>query len=476
MFKKSFNKIVDKFKPTYTKSIKLEIDKDKEAKLLDFSIVKAAILSNDLSRLMSLYQKVLNVDLNISGSLHTRKNTLLSLPFVIEADTKERAVIDKMLENFKLNRLLNAIHNDIYYGISLQNIIYEVKDGLVLPCQSHTILPTELNQDSKDTELYIKNPQSKKIYLHTIDKNRLLIHTHPIDNADLANNSIAYKLLWSSILKHTVITLNLEFIDKAAVPPLLIKVEDLSDTKKADELFAQMMELKSTSVGMFTKDIELDTLKMDSKVQFDQLIEYIDKKQNELLLGGNLSSSSEKVGSQSLGLVHENRLFEIVKADSKLISETMTEFLNQVLTLNLPSHTPVEFSFTLPLQKNHEELKAKSEIINSLNSAGYFIPIAHIEKTFDIQGVTLKESKPSNNSIEFNSKQSKDDETKALEEEVLHTFDSLMKQCNSYEEVEELLLEQYNFMDTSALEEILLRESLQESIKGTIEVGNDAKE
>ncbi|WP_324171993.1 phage portal protein family protein [Sulfurimonas sp.] len=480
MFGISLNKaveVVQKIKSSFSRPIKLNLDKDLEAKLLDFSIVKGAIESGELNKLMGIYQKVLNADLNLSGSLQNRKNALLALPHEIEAGTKEMKIITSMLEGgFGFDKFLNAIHNDIYYGISLQNIIYEVKDNLVLPVRHKAIMPTSLSEDTTKDKLYFQNKDSKKLYLESIDTNRLIIHTHEIDNSRLATNSIAYKLLWTSILKHTIITLNLEFIDKAAVPPLIIKIDDLNDTKKADELFGQMMELKSTSVGMFTKDIEIDTLKMESKVQFDTTIKYLDQKQNEFLVGGNLSGSSDgKVGSQSLGSIHENRLFEVVKADSKLINETVSRFFNQVIALNLATFTPVKFSFTLPEQKNHEELKVKSETIANLTTAGYVVPTKHIEKTFNIEGVTFKPQAQSNNSIEFNS-QSNENELKAVDENIMNYIVSVVDECNSYDDLLKKLSEEYNYLDLEKLEEILTKEGLVASLDGSVEAGNDAKD
>lgn len=473
----NFNKAVEKIKSSFNRPIKLDLDKDLEAKLLDFSVVKSAIESSELNKLMGIYQKVLNADLNISGSLQNRKNALLSLPHEIDAGSKEMSILTKMFDGgFGFDKFLNAIHNDIYYGISLQNIIWEIKDNLVLPVKHKAIMPTSLSEDTKKDELYFQNKDSKKLYLKSIDPNRLLIHTHEIDNSQLATNSIAYKLLWTSILKHTIITLNLEFIDKAAVPPLLIKVDDLNDSKKADELFGQMMELKSTSVGMFTKDIELDTLKMESKVQFDTTIKYLDQKQNEFLVGGNLSGSSDgKVGSQALGSIHENRLMEVVKADSKLINETVTKFFNQVLALNLASFTPVTFKFILPEQKNHEELKVKSEAIANLTNAGYVIPTKHIEKTFNIEGVSFKPQAQSDNSMEFNSQET-DDELRALDKNISNYIVSVVEECNSYDDLLKKLEEEYNFIDLEKLQKILTSDSLKSSIDGSVEVGNDAKD
>lgn len=499
MFNISFNKIIEKFKPNFSRPIKLQLNHDAQAKMIDFSVVKAAITSNDLNTLFSIYQKILNCDLNLSGALENRRDALLSLGFKIEALNKEQKIIDKILDNFDINSLIRAITNDMYYGISLQNIVYEVKNNLVIPTSYNTLLPTLLNEEIKDNEnnLYFKLKDNKKLYINSINSNRLLIHKHCIDNSSLQNSSIAYKLLFSLILKHTIQTLNLEYFDKAAIPPLIIKVQDLNDSKAADGLFAQMMELKSTSVGMFTKEMDIDTLKFNSKVDFLKSIEYFDKKTNEFILGGNLNSSSEGVGSQALGKVHEERLMEKIRSDAKLLNKTISSFFNEILALNLNSFTPVTFSFLVPQKKNEEELKTKSEYILNLSNSGYQIPCENIENIFNIKGVSFKQTnqvnkskEKANNKIEFNKQkelnkevqedfkkevnsENEEESTKVLEDEVLEYLNTILQKCNSYEQLEENIIKEFNYLDLKKLQDLLLKDNIKEAINGSLNVGND---
>ena len=472
------NEAVAKVKTVISKPITLQLDRDNEAKMIDFSTVKAAIEANELNRLFSIYQKILNCDLNLSGSLETRRDALLALPITFKAEKKEQLIIEKVLENFEFDEFLRAIANDIYYGISLQNIVYELKDGLWLPKTYNTIFPTLLNEEIKDkqSKLYFKSSNDKKLYVNSIDQNRLIIHKHNVDNSILQNNSIAYKLLWSVILKHTIITLNLEFFDKAAVPPLIVKMDDLTDTKKADELFAQMMELKSTSVGMFTKEMEIDTLKFNSKADFDKAIDYFDKLISKFITGGTLSSSNENTGSQALGNVHNERLMEKVRSDSKLINKTVSKFFNQILALNLNEFKAVEFSFILPEAKNHEEMKVKSETVKNLSDSGYVIDLEDINKMFNMKKITFKkQDETQNNHIEFNSQEKDLENTKALEDEIYSYVSSILNECNSWEELEDKLIAEFNYMNFEQLEKVLLQDNIKNVVEGTLSVGNDKK-
>ena len=175
--------------------------------------------------------------------------------------------------------------------------------------------------------------------------------------------------------------------------------------------------------------------------------------------------------------MHEERLTEKVKADSKLINKTISRFFNQILALNLDSFTPVKFRFILPEQKNYNELETKSKIIQNLTNSGYEIPAKYIIKTFNIEDITKKEPLLQNNKIELNRlNQTKELQTKALEEEILEYIATILDECNSYDELLDKLLEQYSFIDLKSLEDILLKEGLYASIEGSLKAGNDATE
>ena len=281
--------------------------------------------------------------------------------------------------------------------------------------------------------------------------------------------------------------------DKNAIPPIILKTDSLDDEKMVQDLMTMLQMLKSNAFGVFNKDVEIDTLKQDSESKFLELIAYCDKKQNELILGGNLTGSSEKVGSQALGTVHENRLKEIIKSDAKKISKFVTNYLLKLCELNF-SYAPV-FDFIIDVvdDENVEALKTKAETqeiksktIQNLTNIGYKIPIEYIEKEFDIKGIKFESfanTKEPNHILEANkvkklpvdhidmalNQKAVIDKQKIDEKDINTILEKLINESNSYEEVYSKILDLYSDIELNSLEKSLTNYISSSYLIGTLE-------
>lgn len=477
------------------KDLNIKYDKTSDSKFISFSLLKSAINENDFSKMSELYNLLLGIDLNIAGSVEQRKNTLLEKDFkVVSEDKKFLDFYDKLKESFDIEDFIENLASATYLGINIQNLTYTLKGGYILPEFTKSIPNIYLQKDETLKKLYIEDTNRNKIYLD--DTNDLFITKfyYNFDKDSFLNNSLSSKLLYYSVLKHSVITLNLEYLDKNAIPAVIIKSDKLDDEDLAKELLTQLQLLKSNSIGIFDKEVEITTLKQDSESKFLELIAYCDKKQNELILGGNLTGSSEKVGTQALGVVHQNRLKEIIKADAKKISKFVTNYLLKLCELNF-SYAPV-FDFIIDvadeedstiLKTKAETLKIKSETITNLINLGYEIPIKHIEKTFDIEGIkinkdfkkdlnalykannsTLKSKALTNIDLALESKQFLENE-QDINNNINKSIESLISKCNSYEDLYNELCESYKNIELDILETSLKNYISSSYLQGLID-------
>lgn len=458
------------------KKLDIKYDKLADSKFISFSLLKSAINENDFTKMNELYHLLLGIDLNIAGKLEQRKNALLENDFkVISEDEKFLKFYDKLKESFDFEDFIENLTNAVYFGIDIQNLTYVLKDGYILPENTKNIPNIYIQKDETLKKLYIEDTNRNKIYLDDTDDLFITNFFYNFDKDSFLNNSLSAKLLYYSVLKHSVITLNLEYLDKNAIPAVIIKSDKLDDENLAKELLTQIQLLKSNSIGIFDKEVEITTLKQDTESKFLELINYCDKKQNELILGGNLISSNEKTGTQSLGIVHQNRLKEIIKADAKKISKFVTNYLLKLCELNF-SYSPV-FDFIIEvideedatvLKTKAETLKIKADTITSLVNLGYEIPLEHVEKEFDIKGLKFKQKVKEDNKLELNSQETLalDDidllidrnikKEKENDKELLKIIDDLLKDCNSYDEAYEKLLKDFPNIKLESLEKTLI--------------------
>lgn len=476
------------------KTLDIKFDRNSDSKFISFSLLKSAINENDFNKMNELYNLLLGIDLNVAGSIEQRKNALLENDFkIVSEDKKFLAFYDKLKESFDLEEFIENLANAVYFGINLQNITYSAKDGFILPDTTKEIPFLYIKKDETLKQFYLETNEYSKIYFNSVDDLSLVKFYYNYNKDSFLNRSLSAKLLYYSVLKHSVITLNLEYLDKNAIPPIILKTDSLDDEKMVQDLMTMLQMLKSNAFGVFNKDVEIDTLKQDSESKFLELIAYCDKKQNELILGGNLTGSSEKVGSQALGTVHENRLKEIIKSDAKKISKFVTNYLLKLCELNF-SYAPV-FDFIIDVvdDENVEALKTKAETqeiksktIQNLTNIGYKIPIEYIEKEFDIKGIKfekLSNSKEPNHILEANKVKKlpvdhidmalnqKDviDKQKSDEKDINTILEKLINESNSYEEVYSKILDLYDDIELNSLEESLTNYISSSYLIGTLE-------
>ena len=476
------------------KTLDIKFDRNSDSKFISFSLLKSAINENDFNKMNELYNLLLGIDLNVAGSIEQRKNALLENDFkIVSEDKKFLAFYDKLKESFDLEEFIENLANAVYFGINLQNITYSAKDGFILPDTTTEIPFLYINKDETLKQFYLETNEYSKIYFDSVDDLSLVKFYYNYNSKSFLNRSLSAKLLYYSVLKHSVITLNLEYLDKNAIPPIILKTDNLDDEKMVQDLMTMLQMLKSNAFGVFNKDVEIDTLKQDSESKFLELIAYCDKKQNELILGGNLTGSSEKVGSQALGTVHENRLKEIIKSDAKKISKFVTNYLLKLCELNF-SYAPV-FDFIIDVvdDENVEALKTKAETqeiksktIQNLTNIGYKIPIEYIEKEFDIKGIKFESfanTKEPNHILEANKvkklpvdhidmaldQKAVIDKQKSDEKDINTILEKLINESNSYEEVYSKILDLYSDIELNSLEKSLTNYISSSYLIGTLE-------
>jgi phage gp29-like protein len=332
------------------------LDNRTDIKFITIEQVKKTLTNNSFEELMNLYYLFLNRDLKIAEGVEKRRTNILNLEYEIHNSNK---FIDDFLKDFDIYRLLHTLSDAIYYGYSLCEIVYDIKDGKVLPKGIKDISPLAVQYEEWEDEYFLNDYEFNRTNIKDIDSRKLIFYRHSSEVNYLQNSSNAYKMLYYAILKHTVMGYNLQYFDSLAVPPLIVTSSDLNDEKKIQELSTQLMSLKSNSFGIFSENEKIDTITVSNKANFDTTIKYYDNIIAQFLTGGSVISDGSSGGSYSLAQSQERRLMEKTKFDARLIENEVTRFLNQVLSINFESFEKVKFEFIYPTVTKEEPTQQK---------------------------------------------------------------------------------------------------------------------
>lgn len=467
-------------------------DKQQDITGLSPKQIKTILMQDDLNTLLPLYHLMLERDLHLASEINKRKISLISLPYIIScSDDTIKDFINEWLDNINIHSLLSELSSSLAYGFCAIDIVWGSttinNNSYFTPVSFSSFNQRFIHCDNNiDTlkspldYLFIKQ-DGNELFFKDMDSRKLLTHFHKIDTGNITDYAILKKVAWFIALKHLVISHNINYYDNLAVPPLIIKTDKSDDDEALQEIMTQALSLRSNSVGIFGKDdlVELLSAK-SSPANFLEFIDKIDTQISIFINGNTLSSDSKKSGSYALGKVHQDIGEVYNKFDGILLSNTLNEFIKQVVAMNFPNPPAVKF---LLQKEQNKDLKTLSEIYKNIDSMGYKIPIKHIEETFNIQNMELHDKKE----IKENNKTTKEVNKKTFSKNMDHIDDelekldpnlnsiskdinkhliSILNQANSYDEALEIIVNNYKGDNLKKLESKLSQVILNSELIG----------
>nr|DAJ34729.1 MAG TPA: portal [Caudoviricetes sp.] len=453
---------------------------------VNYDLVRAAVSGGSFESLVKVFEYFKATDTQIGSELFRRKVYVSALPIFFESEDKAQgAFIQEFLESIKFKKFLFACTAAIAYGFAPFIKQWRNDEGKILPDFEY-IPPTYFNTDNED-KLYLKQGIDKIYVQNSADL--MWIHVHPTDSGDVITQSLMYRIVTITALKHLAISKYMNFFDSLSVPPLVIKSDSVGDEKQSDAIIEAAVNLRANGVGLFSKGdiVELLNGNVD-KATFLEFIKYCDDCIAKSITGQVLAGNSQINGTQALGKVHNEVRQDILRFDAMLIGASIYELINEILVLNFANVKPFKFMLDANLEADEEALSAVYEKITNM---GYEIPVEFMETTFKIKGLKLKseQNEPANNA----SKQSRQDKNaKSLnlpldnidaalasnqynkaDKEILKAVESslntLLKDSSSYEEAFKRLGDMYQNLDTTTLEDVMMRAIANAQIYGSDE-------
>ncbi len=470
-------------------------DKHEPFGSLSIDKIKRILEEEDFAEMQSLFFYMLR-DLKIASVVLARRQPLLSLTQTIESENK--AFTEWLNDSsIDLDELITQLSYSVYYGVALSDIEYTIEDGKLVPVFS--VVSPRFIHAHKDKllkktveHLYIKQGNNKKTFINKLDPDRVVFHKHAVDIGEITDFSLASKLVWYFSLKHIAMAHNLAYFDNVATPPLITKTD--ADEKDVVDMLYQ---LKSASVGVFGKDDIVEYLSVQSKADFLNFIEYIDRQIATLVLGNTLSTGEGKTGSFSQAQTHENRQKETLQFDAKLIAKTLSAYLSRLEALNFSQPKGVKFTFPFKEQK---DLKDLSIVVKNLSDAGFELDSEDIETQFGLKilgkkqaeqvtqqdnhvgghGCTCSTCTP-NRGVQLNNNtpqygdhlDSQNPDTKTHEKTLLNSIENALKQVNSFDEAYQILLDLHQDIPLDELEEALFDRVANSQILADAEVNQE---
>lgn len=360
-----------------------------------------------------------------------------------------------------------------------------LKKGIILSvCELKNKVAKELRIDSlapyiNDSTIIIDS--NSHLLIEELLSYPKAAHDDLLDASEMAFRVASYAGL--AVLKQLAMSKNISYLDNLSVPPIIAKTDNASDTKQIEDLLEQLSQLRSASVGIFSKEDALELLNSSiSTSTFTEFLRYCDEAISKLISGQVLAGNSVQNGTQALGTIHEEVRNNVGEMDTLFLAKSVQKILENTLKLNFAFTCDFEFVFDTNKEIDEQYL---SSVYTAITNMGYEIPVEFIAKTFKIEG--LKKKEPSfNEDLAFNSlvleKNQKmtqnivEKNAKAQDEvsdEIYEKIKQFWQECNSYEELEERIFKEYPNLSFDKLKESLDKKITQASIQALFDVGNE---
>lgn len=440
---------------------------------VNYDLVRAAVSGGSFESLVKVFEYFKATDTQIGSELFKRKVYVSALPIFFESEDKAQgAFIQEFLESIKFKKFLFACTAAIAYGFAPFIKQWRNDEGKILPDFEY-IPPTYFNTDNED-KLYLKQGIDKIYVQNAADL--MWIHFHPTDSGDVITQSLMYRIVTITALKHLAISKYMNFFDSLSVPPLVIKSNSVGDEKQSDAIIEAAVNLRANGVGLFSKEDVVELLNGNvDKATFLEFIKYCDDCIAKSITGQVLAGNSQINGTQALGKVHNEVRQDILRFDAMLISASLYELIDETLKLNFSNVKPFKFALDANLEADENAL---SEVYERITSMGYEIPLEFMETAFKIKGLKFKgeaeaqilqnsdkkgvsknaqrQNLPLDNiDAALESKEYNKSEKEILKE-IESSLNKLLKDASSYEEAFKKLGEMYEGMDLTLLENAMI--------------------
>jgi phage gp29-like protein len=166
-----------------------------------------------------------------------------------------------------------------------------------------------------------------------VPQEKFLVATHKPRNGDRRGLPLMRRLFWPSWFKRQGLRLDLQFLEKPRGTVAIGYTNNATADEKSKALAAAEAIVNEIAVavpaGLQVVESLLSTTRLREGKDYQTMIDYLDSEMTRLILGQTLATrgSENQRGTQALGNVHQDLLFDFVKSDAREISTVVDEQL-----------------------------------------------------------------------------------------------------------------------------------------------------
>lgn len=405
-------KIIDKFKglPRTFASPKIASKQgflDEVARRQDFnafsSVLKSLpnpdIILKKQGKNLSIYRE-LSYDPHVFACIQSRKSGITSKKWQLEVGNSSDDVlnfVEEVFDRLDITDILNGILDAPFYGYQPMEIMWELKDGLIMPYDVVAKPPEWFNFDS-DGELCLRKfGETKGSKLPQSDMKFLLPRSYPT-YFNPYGEAVFARIFWSVVFKKGGLKFWATFTEKYGMPFIVGTYNKGQAPDEVDSLADMLENMVQDAVAVIPNDSSVEikeaTAKSSSSNIYQDFLACCDANISKAILGQTLTTEAGNSGSYALGNVHNEVRQDIIMSDVRICEEVLNKLIHWIVLINKGDVDCPKFKLYDEEGTNLELANRDKTLAEILEKDGRHFSDAYLMRTYNLTEEDIVKSAP----------------------------------------------------------------------------------
>lgn len=434
--------------------------------------------------------KELTTDSHLFSVMGSRRSGVRSQEWAIDrgsAKTRQSKIIEDLFKTkIKPFDLMGSILDAPFYGYAVMEVVWEHRDGLILPLKVVS-KPKDWFAFDPSGELLLKSKKAPQG--EAVPPYKFLVARNQASYENPYGEKILSRCFWPVVFKKGGIKFWVTFAEKYGMPFLIGKTPRGSDQKETDALADQLEVMVQDAIAVIPDDSSVEIKEASGKASsadvYEKMATFFNSEISKAVLGQTLTTEMGKSGSYAASQTHQEVRSDLITEDKHLVEDTINTLIGWIWELNFSGTPP---TFTLYEEEDVDEALAKRDetltktgvkFTKSYYMKAYGFEEGDIEVVDTVQPQTppvvqnFSETPPSPKPADVLDAQSRSSDTSGSEREILSNILNIFESASTYEEAIDAILGAYPTFELPALQNTIDRLSANSIILGGAEIAAD---
>lgn len=430
------------------------------------------IILNKIGKNINALESI-TYDPHINSLIQSRKAGVLSLEWQLigkEQTSEEKLLLEEIFNGFKIYDILNSMLNYSLYGHTILEVLWQYKGKYVVPVDL-VEKPQDWFSFDNNNLLYFINDLDKHLIPH---RKFLLLQNQPTYKNPYGRALLSMCYL-ASIYKKEAVSLWLTFAEKFGMPHLHAKVTSGLTDEAKERIKDELDNLRQDAIAVFDGmvDVSSTNVSVASGEIYKMLIDFFNEETSKAILSQTLTTQNNNTtGSFAMSKTHMEVRQDVVDADKRIIENKFNELIEWIVDINFGYKSKIKFQLYAEEDVDLKLAQRDATLINTKNlqfTKDYFMREYGLKENDLIilepvttQFAETKKTKEENDSFDLLAN--------SVDKLILNKALSLIETGDSFENIENSLLELYPDLNTNQIEDILTTAIITANYNGRSDV------